>query len=65
MKTNNQGKAKNVNFTLSNDTIIVKTNKFKYSSQVLIEGALTKNYLDLKYYLVSYIRNSDKKILVN
>ena len=32
---------------------------------MLIESAITHNYLDMKYYLVSFNRNVDKKALVN
>lgn len=44
---------------------VVRKREYIYSQNCLIESAITHNYLNMKYYLVSFMKNVDKKTLVN
>ncbi len=36
-----------------------------YSENIIIEAAIKKSFLEMKYYLMSFQLNCDKKALVN
>lgn len=38
---------------------------FKYNENSLIEAAISRDHLDIKYYLQSFMKNIEKKMLVN
>ena len=36
-----------------------------YSDNILIEASIKKNFLDIKYYVASFVKHLDKKSLIN